>query len=156
MSDTPPPPPPPQSPPPPPPPSQGPPPPPGQPPQGPPPPQEPYGGQAPQQLSPADEKLWATLINVGGIFFYFVPALIGYLVLKDKGPFVRHHTATALNFQITIAIALVVSYILIFLFIGILLVIAIEIVKIVFSIIAAIKANQGQLYTYPLSIKFVS
>jgi len=49
-----------------------------------------------------------------------------------------------------------VSYILIFLFIGILLVIAIEIVKIVFSIIAAIKANQGQLYTYPLSIKFVS
>jgi hypothetical protein len=29
-------------------------------------------------------------------------------------------------------------------------------VKIVFSIIAAIKANQGQLYTYPLAIRFVS
>ena len=145
MSDTPPPPPPPQSPPPP----EG-------PPSSGPPPQEPYGAGQPQQLSPSDEKLWATLVNVGGIFFYFVPALIGYLVLKDKGPFVRHHTATALNFQITIAIALLVSYILIFLFIGILLVIAIEIVKIVFSIIAAIKANQGQLYTYPLAIKFVS
>ena len=120
-----------------------------------PPPGAPYGG-APQQLSPSDEKLWATLVHIGGVLFNWIPALIGYLVLKDKGPFVRSHTATALNFQITIAIALVVSYILIFLFIGILLVIAIEIVKIVFSIIAAIKANQGQLYTYPLSIKFVS
>jgi uncharacterized protein len=120
----------------------------------PPPPQNPYEQR--QQLSPADEKLWATLINVGGIFFYFVPALIGYLLLKDKGPFVRAHTATALNFQITIAIALVVSYALIAVFIGILLVIAVEVVKIVFSIIAAVKANQGQPYTYPLAIKFVS
>ena len=120
----------------------------------PPPPQNPYEQR--QQLSPADEKLWATLIHVGGIFFYFVPALIGYLLLKDKGPFVRAHTATALNFQITIAIALVVSYALIAVFIGILLVIAVEVVKIVFSIIAAVKANQGQPYTYPLAIKFVS
>ena len=36
------------------------------------------------------------------------------------------------------------------------LTIAIGIVVIVFSIIAAVKANQGQPYTYPLSIKFVS
>ena len=50
----------------------------------PPPPQNPYE-QTPQ-LSPADEKLWATLIHVAGIFFYFVPALIGYLLLKDQGP----------------------------------------------------------------------
>ena len=68
----------------------------------------------------------------------------------------RAHTATALNFQITMAIALVVSYALIAVFIGILLVIAVEVVMIVFSIIAAVKANQGQPYTYPLSIKFVS
>lgn len=120
----------------------------------PPPPQNPYE-QTPQ-LSPADEKLWATLINIAGIFFYFVPALIGYLLLKDRGPFVRAHTATALNFQITVAIALVISYVLVAVFIGILLVVAIEVVKIVFSIIAAVKANQGQPYTYPLAIRFVS
>lgn len=120
----------------------------------PPPPGTPYQQSAP--LSPSDEKLWATLIHVGGIFFYFIPPLIGYLVLKDKGPFVRAHTATALNFQITIAIALVISYILIVVFIGIFLVFAIEIVKIIFCIIAAVKANQGQPYTYPLAIKFVS
>ena len=64
------------------------------------------------QLNPSDEKLWATLIHIGGIFFSFVPALIGYLVLKDRGPFIREHTATALNFQITMAIAYVISYVL--------------------------------------------
>lgn len=121
----------------------------------PPPPVNPYDQQS-QQLSPADEKLWATLVHIGGIFFSFVPALIGYLVLKDKGPFVRAHTATALNFQITMAIASVVAGILWFIIIGIFLSIAIGIVVIVFSIIAAVKANQGQPYTYPLSIKFVS
>ncbi|WP_022893304.1 DUF4870 domain-containing protein [Agromyces subbeticus] len=120
----------------------------------PPPPASPYQGSAP--LSPSDEKLWATLIHIGGIFFSFIPALIGYLVLKDKGPFIRAHTATALNFQITMAIAYVVGIILTFLIIGIFLVIAVGIVTIIFSIIAAVKANQGQPYTYPLSIKFVS
>ncbi|SFR78820.1 hypothetical protein SAMN05428970_2440 [Agromyces sp. CF514] len=120
----------------------------------PPPPQNPYE-QSPQ-LSPNDEKLWATLVHIGGIFFGFIPSLIGYLVLKDKGPFVRAHTATALNFQITMTIAAIVSSILWLVVIGIFLSIAVAIVVIVFSIIAAVKANQGEAYTYPLSIKFVS
>ena len=107
-------------------------------------------------MSPSDEKLWATLVHIGGIFFSFIPALIGYLILKDKGPFVREHTATALNFQITMAIAYVVGYILIFLVIGFFILIAVWVVTIIFSIIAAVKANQGQPYTYPLAIKFVS
>ncbi|MET0724794.1 MAG: DUF4870 domain-containing protein [Leifsonia sp.] len=120
----------------------------------PPPPQNPYQGSA--QLSPADEKLWATLIHVGGILFWIIPALVGYLVLKDKGPFIREHTATALNFQITLVIAEVVGWILSIIIVGLFIVLAVYVVKIVFSIIAAIKANAGELYTYPLAIKFVS
>ncbi|HEX6364766.1 MAG TPA: DUF4870 domain-containing protein [Agromyces sp.] len=120
----------------------------------PPPPQNPYE-QSPA-LSPNDEKLWATLVHIGGIFFSFIPALIGYLILKDKGPFVRAHTATALNFQITMAIAYVIGYILIFIVVGIFVLIAVWVLTIIFSIMAAVKANQGQPYTYPLAIKFVS
>ncbi|KRE30728.1 DUF4870 domain-containing protein [Agromyces sp. Soil535] len=120
----------------------------------PPPPQTPY--EQSNALSPADEKLWATLVQIGGIFFSFIPALIGYLILKDRGPFVRAYTATALNFQITMAIAYLISYVLWLAVIGIFLTIAIAVIVIVFSIIAAVKANQGQPYTYPLSIKFVS
>ncbi|MFJ3392440.1 DUF4870 domain-containing protein [Leifsonia aquatica] len=121
----------------------------------PPPPQQPYGG-ASQQLSPSDEKLWATLVHVGGILFNWIPALIGYLVLKDRGPFVRSHTATALNFQLTVLIAYIVSGVLFIVFIGYILWVAVFVVNIVFSVIAALKANQGQYYTYPIAIKFVS
>lgn len=119
-----------------------------------PPPANPY--QAPTQLSPADEKLWATLIHVGGIFFSFVPALVGYIVLKDKGPFVRSHATTALNFQITLAIAYIVGGILSIIVVGIFIMAAAYVLNIVFSIIAAIKANQGLGYQYPLTIKFIS
>lgn len=117
-----------------------------------PPPISPY---APQPLSPSDEKLWATLIHVGGILFYFLPSLIGYIVLRDRGPFIREHTATALNFQLTMLIASVIGGILTLLLIGFFILIAVAIVIIVFSIIAAVAANNGQSYRYPLSITFV-
>jgi uncharacterized protein len=128
------------------------------PPPPPPPPSSPY--EQPTQLSPSDEKLWAMLVHLGGLLWIVgipvVPALVGYLVLKNKGPFVRAHTATALNFQISMFIYAVVSAILIFLIIGIFALIAVGIVNIIFSIMAAVKANQGQPYSYPLTIKFVS
>lgn len=117
------------------------------------PPQNPY--QAAQPLNPGDEKLWSTLVHVGGIFFNFLPALIGYLALKDRGPFVRQHTTTALNFQITLAIAGLVGVITTFIVIGILILIAAGIVNLVFSIIAAIAANKGEYYEYPIAIKFL-
>ncbi|MCU1443354.1 MAG: hypothetical protein JWQ59_1504 [Cryobacterium sp.] len=119
-----------------------------------PPPANPY--QAPAQMSPADEKLWATLIHIGGILFGPLPALIGYLVLKDRGPFIRAHTATALNFQITLLIAYIVGGILIVVLVGILIMLAAWVLAIVFGIMAAVAANKGQMYTYPLTIKFVS
>ena len=129
------------------------------PPAGPPTPPPPGSGDAYQQnapLSPSDEKLWATLIHIGGILFGFLPALIGYLVLKDKGPFIREHTATALNFQITLLIAYVVGWVLAFILIGFIILAAAWVASIVFGIIAAVKANQGQYYVYPVAIKFVS
>jgi hypothetical protein len=107
-------------------------------------------------MNPSDEKLWATLIHVGGILFGFLPALIGYLVLKDRGPFIRQHTATALNFQITLLIAYVVGSILIVVLVGIVIMFLAWLAAIIFGIIAAIAANNGQPYTYPLAIKFVN
>ena len=115
---------------------------------------QPYGGQT-APMNPSDEKLWAVLVNLGGIFFSFLPALIGYLVLKDRGPFVRAHTATALNFQLTLLIAYVVGGILSIVIIGIPILIAAGILAIVFPIIAAVKAGNGQWWTYPLTIPFV-
>lgn len=111
--------------------------------------------QSSQPLSPDDQKLWSTFVHIGGIFFYFLPALIGYLVLKDRGPFVRQHTTTALNFQITIALASIVGGITTVLLIGFLILAAAAIVNLVFSIIAAVTASRGEYYEYPLAIKFI-
>jgi len=111
--------------------------------------------EAIQPMNPSDEKLWSTLIHVGGIFFCFIPALIGYLVLKDRGPFVRAHTRTALNFQITMVIGYVLGMILSVAGIGILIILAVGIIVVVFSIIAAIAANNGQAYSYPLTFQFI-
>lgn len=121
------------------------------------PPHNPYAQNVAQTpMSPADEKMWATLIHVGGILFAFVPALIGYLVLRDRGPFIRAHSATALNFQITLAIVYVVGSALTAIFIGFLILPVAVVLGFIFSILAALAANRGQGYSYPLTIKFFS
>ncbi|WP_179873647.1 DUF4870 domain-containing protein [Microcella indica] len=119
------------------------------------PPVNPYA-TAPAPLRPEEEKLWATLIHVGGIFFGFVPALIGYLVLKERGPFIRGHSTTALNFQLTMLIGYVVGFVTVFVFIGFLVLLAVGILVLVFGIIAAIAANRGEEYYYPVAIKFLT
>ena len=112
-------------------------------------------------MSPADERLWSTLTHVGALVLSgggagWLVALIAYLILEDRGPFVRSHTATELNFQLTLLIAYVAGVILILVFVGFLIIIAAWVLSIVLGIIAAIKANKGEYYQYPVAIKFVS
>ena len=134
-------------------------------------PQFPGGYQPPQPMSPEDQRLWATLTHIGGIFFNFVAPLVAYLVLRDRGGFIREHTRVALNFHITMAIAYVaaglltivligavllpVIGILTIVLIGAILIPVIGVVTIIFGIMAAVAANRGEFYRYPLSIEFV-
>jgi uncharacterized Tic20 family protein len=123
------------------------------------PPANPYAA-TPQPLNPQDEKLWATLIHLsplvaGVIGFPFLGPLIGYLVLRDRGPFVRWHTAQALNFQLTLLIGYVIGLLLAIVVIGFFIIVAVWVASIVFMIIAAIAANRGEYYSYPLTISFV-
>lgn len=107
---------------------------------------------ASSNLSPESEKLWAVAIHLLAIPFEFLAPLIGYFVLKDKGPFVSHHAKESLNFGITIVLAAVVLTISI---IGIALLWVLPIVWIVFRLIAAFKAGQGDFYRIPIAIKFI-
>jgi len=124
-------------------------------PQGPGGPQYPGGYTPPQPMSPEDQRLWATLTHVGGILFNFIVPLVAYLVLRDRGGFIREHTRAALNFHITMAIAYVVAGILTIVLIGALLLPVIGIITIIFGIMAAVAANRGEFYRYPLSIEFI-
>jgi len=119
------------------------------------PPQNPY--TAVQPMNPSDERLWATLIHLGGIILYFLSPLIGLLALGPRGPFVRAHAVEALNFQISILIYYValIFVSIITLGIGALLYVPLGILALVFMIMAAVAANRGEYYKYPLTITFV-
>lgn len=117
-------------------------------------PVSPYAGFTP--LTPSDEKLWSALIQIGGIGSGFIVPLLGLLLLGKRGPFVREHAISALNWQITLVLIYFVSSILMIVIIGYLTLIAALVLSIVFGIIAAQHAHRGQLYRYPLAITFVS
>lgn len=103
-------------------------------------------------MSPESEKLWAVALHLLSIPFEFFAPLIGYFVLRDKGPFVSHHAKESLNFGLTIVLAAVVMTITI---IGIVFLWVLPIVWVIFRLIAAFKAGQGEFYKIPVAIKFI-
>jgi uncharacterized Tic20 family protein len=118
-------------------------------------------GQMPQPAAGAqtgggtDPKTLAMLAHLLGLLTGFLGPLIIYLVSGDKDPFVRHHAAEALNFQLTVLIGYLVSAVLMIILIGFLTFFAIWVAAIALSIIAAIAANRGEWYRYPISIRMV-
>ena len=117
----------------------------------PPPPPQPqgYGQPAQAPVTASDARLWATLANLGGFLFGFIAPLVIYLIYKDRDPFIRRHSAQALNFQIMAAIGFFVSSLLIIVFIGFFTGLAVLVCWVIFPIMGAIAANKGQEYTYP-------
>jgi uncharacterized Tic20 family protein len=134
----------------------------------PPPPSEPMAG-APS----AEERQWAMFAHLsallgalltgvwGGGWGCFIGPLVIWLVKKDTMPFVNDQGKEALNFNITVAIAFVVLFLLSVMTFGIGLIIAIPlwiiigISWLVCTIIAAIKANEGVLYRYPFTLRLI-
>ena len=82
-------------------------------------------------------------------------ALIMWLVKKDQSSFVDDQGKEALNFNITISIAGFIAFLLMFVVIGGLLLPIIGIFWLVMTIIAAVKANGGERYRYPLTIRLI-
>lgn len=120
-------------------------------------PQQPYSGQPQQPLRPDEEKMWSLLAHLGGILFSFVAPLVIWLVFKGRGPFLEDQAKEALNFQITVAIAYVASWILTGVTFGVLsfLPFVVGIAALVFCILAGVAANKGQWYRYPVTLRLV-
>ena len=66
---------------------------------------DPYAA-APQPLTPTEERTWATIGHVVPLAatvlsagtLGFVGSLVVYLLYKDRGPFVRAHTANSVSY----------------------------------------------------------
>ena len=129
----------------------------------PPPPPPPTGGQVPAYgqtaqapVSPSDARMWSLFAHLGGLLTTFVAPLVIFLIYKDRDPFIRRHAVQALNFQIIIAIGYFISSLLMAVLIGFLTYPLFFILSVVFSIIAAMAANKGEEYTYPLVPQMVT
>ena len=107
-------------------------------------------------MSPSDEKLWATLVHLSPFLgVSFLGPLIVYLVCRDRGPFIRFHAAQALNFQLIVLIGVLVSLPLMIVFVGFLTIAIVAVASFILQIVAAVQANSGQWYRYPLTPDWV-
>ena len=88
-------------------------------------------------------------------FASIVLPIVMWTTNKDKSELIDQHGKHILNWIISSFIYLFVSFILIFVIIGFLAIFAVAICSIVFTVMGAIKANNGEVYKYPLSITFI-
>ncbi|MHC4456928.1 MAG: DUF4870 domain-containing protein [Planctomycetota bacterium] len=109
-----------------------------------------------------DARLWGMLCHLLGLAGLIMPVvgnIVGPLVIwqikKDEFPFVDEQGKEAVNFQISMTMYGVISGVLTIVCIGFFMLAAVYIVDLVFLLIAAVKANNGQSYRYPLTIRFI-
>lgn len=109
-----------------------------------------------------EERNWAMACHLAALSAVFtgIGAIVGplvvWLIKKDEMPFVDDQGKEALNFQITMMIASLISAVLMIVLIGFLLLALIAIFDLVMVIIASIKAADGEAFRYPLTLRLIS
>ena len=104
---------------------------------------------------PSEDRNWAMGAHLSAclaayIALGFLGPLVVLLVRGDRSPFVRQHAVEALNFNLTVLIYVAISVLLAILLIG-----ALGILYVIAVIIGAVRASSGEMYRYPLTIRFV-
>ncbi len=112
------------------------------------------------QLTPDQERLWGMLAHLlsfvaAYLFLGFVAPLIVLLVFGQRSPFVRANAVESLNFNLTWLLYGIVGVILAFLLIGIPILIVLGIAYLALVVIASVRANNGEVYRYPATIRFI-
>ena len=107
-----------------------------------------------------DIRMWAMLCHLSALSFYFsgvggiVGPLIVWMIKREDHPLIDDQGKESLNFEISMFIYGLVIGVISICMLGIPLLILL-VLHIVFIIIAAIKANSGEYYRYPLTIRLI-
>jgi len=110
---------------------------------------------------PKDERTWAMFCHLSALIGMIgIPSLVGplviWLVKREEYGLVNDQGKEALNFQLTMLIGFLICIPLVFACgVGAILALVLGIVDLVFIIIAALKANEGVCYRYPMCIRFI-
>lgn len=117
--------------------------------------------QVTENLPNKEERTWAMLCHFSVFSMFVFPfgnilaPLIIWLIKKEEMPFVENQSKEVLNFQISMTIYLIVAALLIIILVGIPLLIGFGIFNIMITIVAAIKANEGKNYRYPINLRII-
>jgi uncharacterized Tic20 family protein len=109
------------------------------------------GSQSPSE----DDKMMAMIAHLGGIVLPVIAPVIIMVTKGEQSPWVKAQSVEALNFQITIFIAYVVSGVLSAICIGVLTGFATFIAAVVLGIMAGLKVKEGVQYRYPVNIRLI-
>lgn len=114
------------------------------------------GGESTSPASPpsSEEKTMAMVAHGLGIVTCFLGPLVIYLIKKDESDFIRRAALQALYWQIFIVVAAIVLAVVTFCLGGIGAFLC-QVASIVYGIVAIVRTNEGRIYSYPVSGKFV-
>jgi Uncharacterized protein conserved in bacteria len=111
---------------------------------------------------PQREKTWAMFAHLSSFLGWIgiplaniIAPLVMWQLRLDDMPFGSSQAKECLNFQISVTLYTIISVALCFALIGIPLLLLVLIGDIVFTVTAAIRANKGEAYRYPYTIRFV-
>lgn len=108
----------------------------------------------------ADERTWGMIAHLSALVasvvgFPFLGPLIVWLTKGKESAWVEQHAKEALNFQITATVAIWISAFLMLCIIGFVLVPVLGLAALVLTVMAGIKANNGEMYRYPATLRLV-
>ena len=108
---------------------------------------------------PRTERNWAVVAHLCSFFLIFpLPGIIGPLIiwkLNKESKFISENAVEALNFQITITLATLAAGVLSIILIGYFLMFAVAVIGWIFSVIAALRTIEREIYRYPYSLRLV-
>lgn len=96
---------------------------------------------------------FAALTHILALVAWAIGPLIVLVVTEDE--FVEENARNALNWQIMFTIYMVVSFVLLLVLVGFVLILVVPAVSVVFCIVAAVKASEGEAWKYPLTPEIV-
>jgi uncharacterized Tic20 family protein len=103
-----------------------------------------------------DEKNLALIMHVLSLVgFSLIGPLIVWLVKKDESAFIDAQGRELLNFQLSFLIYAIVCIPLCFVLIGIPLLIIVGLASFILTIIGLVKATEGKIYRFPVTIKML-
>ncbi len=113
-------------------------------------------------VTSSNARTWCVLCHASallGLFFHFLGHIFGPLIVwllkRGDSPEIDAHGKESLNFQLSMLIYDAAAVILCFVLIGIPILIVLWVLNTVLVIVASIKASEGELFRYPLTIRFI-